>query len=333
MRAPTATEWAPRLDRPSFGWIVAKWAVLAVTLVWLVASLRWPAEAAKLLWYGAVPPLPAAFLVNAELWRNVCPLATLNMVWSPGAVSRPLPRAWVPLTTAIAVALLFLLVPARPLLFERSGHATASLVVASALLALLSGLRFRRKAGFCNAICPVLPVERLYGQRPLLRLQNARCTPCEACTRAGCFDLGPETSTLRVLGGDRSWRSWIARPFGIFALAFPGFVLAYFTMPPEAAASPLGTYGWIGVGALGSWVLMAATVAVMGLPASGTLVFAAAAAAGLYYWFTPPTIAAAFGLPPIATLALRVAGIGLVSLWLARGLRPTRRPIGLAARR
>ena len=48
-------------------------------------------------------------------------------------------------------------------------------MAAAGLAAWMLGRRGERKAGFCNALCPILPVERLYGQAPLVAAGNPRC--------------------------------------------------------------------------------------------------------------------------------------------------------------
>src|SRR5690606_14283352 len=132
------------------------------------------------------------------------------------------------------VALLALLVPARRFLFNVDGSALAAVIVAVAVLALVSGFVFERKAGFCNAICPVLPVERLYGQRPLARVGTAHCPSCSLCTTRGCLDVSAEKALPQLLGPARRSTRWLLTPYGAFAAAFPGFVLAYSVIPDVA---------------------------------------------------------------------------------------------------
>ena len=56
-----------------------------------------------------------------------------------------------------------MLVPARRFLCNEHGIALAVVVISVAVAALAFGAVFDFKAGFCNAICPGLPVEKLYG--------------------------------------------------------------------------------------------------------------------------------------------------------------------------
>ena len=74
------TEWAPRPSESSQRWVIAKWLVLAGYLGLVAALFVEPDRSTMIFWNGLVPLLPAMFLVNVELWRNVCPLATLNAI-------------------------------------------------------------------------------------------------------------------------------------------------------------------------------------------------------------------------------------------------------------
>jgi hypothetical protein len=34
------------------------------------------------------------------------------------------------------------------------------------------------KSGWCSSICPLLPVQRLYGQTPFMLVRNSHCAGC-----------------------------------------------------------------------------------------------------------------------------------------------------------
>jgi nitrite reductase (NADH) large subunit len=311
--------WTPRPVPPARGWVVAKWSVLAVTAAFLPALLLHPELGTRVFWFAVVPVLPALFLVNAELWRNVCPLATLGSLWERPEV-RPLTRTWATRSTVIGLVLFAVLVPARPTLFDGSGAATATLIASAALIAFLGGLVFERKAGFCNSVCPILPVERLYGQRPLVAVSNARCAPCRACTHGPCFDLNPQRSALVSLRPAGLRGSWVTAPFGAFALALPGFIFAYSLTSGGSEPPGVAAYVTMAGGAGLSWVLLGAVFTLRSSPPSRALLFSAALAVGLYYWFTPAAVARAWSLPEPSVVFLRAALLGLVAVWTARSL-------------
>ena len=317
--------WAPRPTEASVHWIVGKWLVLAGFFVLTAGLVARPDLTNPIFWYALVPLLPAAFLVNVELWRNLCPLATLNTLAESRSKALPLGRDAVRLATAIGITGLLLAIPARRLLLNGDGIATAAVLGAFGTMAFLSGLRYERKAGFCNSVCPVLPVERLYGQRPLVPIENARCTPCRACTRGGCIDLGPERSYLPALGPGLDGDGWTRSPFGVFGLAFPGIVLAYSLTPDVGLPGAGPVVAAIAIGGLASWALAMVLVRTLRIGASEALVSSAGAAAAIYYWFASAAAGDAFGLGTGAVLGLRMATLALVAWWVFRARAAARR--------
>ena len=73
-------EWVQRPSEPSQRWVITKWLVLAGHLGLVAALFVEPDRSTMIFWNGLMPLLPAMFLVNVELWRNVCPFATLNAI-------------------------------------------------------------------------------------------------------------------------------------------------------------------------------------------------------------------------------------------------------------
>ncbi len=222
------------------------------------------------------------------------------------------------------MVLLLALIPARKLGLETNASALLALLAVMVLGAVLAGVVLDRKAGFCNGICPVLPVERLYGQRPWIKPANPRCPTCTVCTRGGCLDLDPTKSVAQTLGPSRKTRAWVFEPFGMFALAFPGVILAYFTLPEVALGSPVGVYAHVAVGALAGYG--AGLLAVFGLGWSSELAIGVfgALAFTLYYWLGAPGIAAELAWAPQAALLIRAAAAVLVAAWLVRFLKLVR---------
>ena len=287
----------------------------------VLGLLLFPVPASAAFWNVAVPLLPLLFIVNVELWRNVCPLATLNAVAGEGNVARTLSKDAIHLATIAGISTLLVSIPARRLVLNDDGVATGVVLAAFAVMALASGFRFQNKAGFCNSVCPILPVERLYGTRPLAVVENARCTPCRACTRSGCIDLGTERSVLQVLGEARNTRAWVLTPFALFALSFPGVITGFYLVPGLPADSAFGVYATIALFGGVSWAGLAA-VFTLGRPAPPNALFwTAGLSASLYYWFTPAAISEAFGLPPLAAPLMRGVAFALIALWVLRAAR------------
>lgn len=317
--------WAPRTEPVPAVWIGAKWAVLAGAGVLLAALVAVPSQASRAFWYAIVPALPAVFLVNAEAWRNLCPVATLSTLRDRDTTVRPLTRQAARRWTGVGIGLFLVLVPLRQVFFEISGPATAALLGAAALGALVGGRLLDRKAGFCNSICPILPIERLYGQRPMTRVANTRCVPCRACTQHACFDLNPERSGLVALGPSARDTRWVLTPFGAFALAMPGFVVG-FSLAPEtspdtsALSAAASVYGAVAAGAVLSWLLLASAFAALGVRPARALLWSAAAAVSAYYWFTPAAVVRAWALDAAWLPFLRACAFLLVGTWTWRAL-------------
>ncbi len=194
-------------------------------------------------------------------------------------------------------------------------------MVALGLAAISLGLLFDAKAGFCNSICPLLPVERLYGQRPWLEPGNPRCPSCDVCTRGGCLDLGPTKSVAQTLGPARRSTRWIVTPFGVFSLAFPGLIVGYFTfLPAPDAAAPL-VFGPVGVSMAASYAVGAVAVRASRLRPEIAVAVSAAVAFTLYYWLGVPTVVAELGLHPLTVAIARGGALVIAFVWLGRATR------------
>lgn len=301
---------------PSAGlWGVAQVMGVVLTLVLLVALWMYPEPTLNLLWNAVIPVLPAAFLVSPAIWRNTCPLATLNMM---GGGRRTLKSEHMPWAGSVGIVLLLLMVPARRFAFNTDGHILAATIVAVAVIAVVAGVFYSAKAGFCNSICPVLPVERLYGQVPLVGVGNPRCGSCVGCAPSGCIDLVPLAAVSQTLGKHaQSWR-WILTPWGAFAASFPGFMIGYFALEDGPLSQALTVYqtvaGWMVI----SYVVTVAIVMTRLIPTAWMTRLLGATALTLYYWLGAPALATAWNLPGAFTLGVRGAAVALVALWMLR---------------
>jgi len=300
--------------------------VFATTLfagLWLA-----PVPGLALFWAVVIPLLPLSFLCSPQLWRAVCPLATLNMFHQRTgrrrrsmAISR-----W---SEAPAIIALAVLVPARHLAFNHEAWTLALLIAAAAVTALLAGRWFEAKAGFCNLLCPILPVERLYGQHPLMNVANPRCPSCSICTPRGCIDLAGAKALPQLLGPRRRSANWMFTGFGLFALAFPAFIAGYFTVPtapvPGAVAVYAHVLGWSAAGA----VLTGGVITAVRIPSRVALILLATTAAALYYWFVVPLSLGSLGVHTATGVPLlRVVLLTFIGWWTARAFRAPRSAAG-----
>jgi hypothetical protein len=304
-------------------WAAGRRLGMLATLLLLAALVATPRPALVVLWSVLVPLLPASFFVSPALWRGVCPLSTLNAWGNRFGPSEPLDPRTASRLAVGGIALFCLLVPARHLLFNTDGTALAAVIAGTGALAVLLGARHASRSAFCNALCPVLPIERLYGQAPLVDVRRGRCDTCTVCTPRGCIDLAERKSLRQVVGADRGASEWLDTPLGIFAAALPGFIIGYGLTPDLPVAEAPRVYAATIGGAIASGISVRTLAALRALPSSYALPVLAALSGALYYWFAAPVISASLALPDAATTVIRLTGIGLPAYWLVRS-RPGR---------
>jgi hypothetical protein len=308
----------PRVERL---WLTARWTALLLVPALLVLLLLAPHPTLKVLWSGIIPILPATFFLSPALWRGICPLATLNEWGNRLGPARRLPLKGAAALSVSGLLLFHLMVPARRLLFNQDGLALVLTVAGVGLLALAAGALFSVRSAFCNGLCPVLPVEQIYGQAPLLDLQRGRCTACTTCSPKGCLDLAAGKVIPQTLGPARRSAAWLGTPFGIFAAALPGFILGYNQLADGPLTSAPAVYattlGW----SLASYAAIGALVLALRIPSAVAMTVIAALAGATYYWYAGPSTARAFELPAPVSAIIQLVGIGLVGVWLLRRLR------------
>lgn len=297
---------------------------IMMTVLLLIGFFIYPNLSLNVLWNVLIPILPATFLITPALWRAVCPLATLNMSLKGMRSRKHLSVKILPRVGATGIVLLMLLVPARRFLFNEHGMSLAFVIVAVAIAAVVLGGIFEFKAGFCNAICPVLPVEKLYGQYPLLKLGNPRCKQCNLCTPKGCLDLAPSKSATQATGTGRNTHTWLKSAYGIFAAGFPGFVVGYFMTENTSLENAGGIYLTILLWALGSYALVAFLVFVLKVRVQFALPVLAGITVGLYYWYAAPGIAANMGNEQAGIIGIRSLSLLLAGGWLWRAMGKVR---------
>ena len=292
---------------PHAVWRAARIASVAFLLGVCTLLVADPDAGLDLWWELLVPLLPLVWFVAPGLWRNVCPLAATNQIpralgFTRGITAPAWFRTYAPL---VGIALFLGAVFSRPLLFEESGAATAALIGGALALAFAGGYVLKGKSGWCSSLCPMLPVQRLYGQTPLANVPNSHCHPCVGCTK-NCFDFNPKVAFLAdVHDGDRQWSATRK----LFAGAFPGLVIAFFTAPePDAVGEHLALMA-VAVGAsAGSFMALEALV-----PATVPKLAAVygAAAINLFYWWAAPG-------PDWVAWPLRALVLALTVVWLRR---------------
>ena len=133
-----------------------------------------------------------------------------------------------------------LFVSLRKVGLDDSGPASALLLLGALGGGFVGGVLLKGKSGWCSSICPLLPIQRLYGQTPYKLVANSHCTPCVGCTKS-CYDFNPRVAYLADLNDpDRHWSGRRK----LFAAAFPGLVVAFFTLPEARGGEEIASlYG------------------------------------------------------------------------------------------
>ena len=262
---------------------------------------------------------------HSALWavgrRGISPLSSLNS-WEnrPGTPRDLSPRE----TTWLGIGglLLFLaMVPARHLAFSTDSNALVITIAGVGAIAVACGALFTSRSAFCSALIPVLPVERLFGQAPLVQITRGRSDRCNVCTPSGGIVLADRKAIRQLLGAPRHGAACLRTPFGRFATALPGFIAAYGPIPDTHGSDPLPIYAATLGGSLASHPVSRLLIEFMAMPPARAVCLLAALSGALYYWFAAPVIIAALTLPlPLATLIL-VPAFALIATWTTRTFR------------
>jgi nitrite reductase (NADH) large subunit len=310
-------------------WWAARALVLAAALAVVALLFLRPQLGLLLFWGLVVPLLPALLVVAPGLWRQVCPMATLNQAPRLAGLSRALelPPALKASAFGIAVLLFIGAVALRAPLLNHQASGLGVVLAAMLAAALAGGLWFKGRSGWCGTFCPLAPVQRLYGQAPLFVVKNGYCSPCVGCQKS-CYDFNPRAAVFSDVYDDDPRHAAQRR---LFMGLLPGLILGYFLQGPEPAYGALVQAAVLLLSAAASAGLYGLAVAF--LPASPyriALVFAVVALSCFYFFAGPllvRTLATlAGGTPwPLAQTLAQGAGVLLAALLAASGLHAERR--------
>jgi NADPH-dependent 2,4-dienoyl-CoA reductase/sulfur reductase-like enzyme/ferredoxin len=289
---------------PRAVWWALRAAVLLATLAIVGLLFLQPSLGLTLFWGLAVPLLPALLVVAPGLWRQVCPMATLNQLPRQGGFTqgRELPAGLKTAAFAIAVAGFLGAVALRAPLLNHAGPALGLVLLAALVLAFTGGLVFKGRSGWCGTFCPLAPIQRDYGQAPLVVVKNGYCDPCLGCQK-NCYDFNPRAAVFSdVYDDDPRW----AGQRRLFMGLMPGLILGYFLQGPVATdGAATHAMGLLGGAAASAGVYALAVAFVPATPYRISLAFGALALA-IFYAFAGPTV-----LDTLASLADATAPDGL----------------------
>jgi hypothetical protein len=185
--------------------------------------------------------------------------------------------------------LLFVTVIARKFVFNTDAQLLITLIIFIGISAFLSGLIWSGKSGWCTSMCPIYPVERLYGQNPFFSIKNCFISTSDSCTNCTtrCFDKVRSNNYMYDTNGDKISQQ---RNRKLFTGIFPGFILGYFVVPDYPTLPiPLIYLGVIifSISTLMLFYLLEKKFAQSGINTLAALF--AVLALNIYYFFTIPT--------------------------------------------
>lgn len=313
---PNYMQMAARV--PLRAWHAIRVASVAFAFALFVLLFIWPRGGLFIFWGLAVPLLPLLWFLAPGLWRNICPLAAVNQAPRHLGFTRGLtPPAFLQrYGYLIAVGLFLGVVPARKVLLNSNGSATAILLVVIFATAFIGGLAIKGKAGWCTTFCPLLPVQRIYGQTPFKIVRNSHCEPCVGCTR-NCYDFNPHVAQIADLNDDDADQAAFRK---LFVAAFPGFVLAFYVVDTQHGWRIVDMYGEFGLFALAGLGSFFVLDSVLRVTSSTIAVLYGAAALNIYYWFNVPDLSRRIGDKAPAWLVWPSRGVllALTLVWIAR---------------
>jgi NADPH-dependent 2,4-dienoyl-CoA reductase/sulfur reductase-like enzyme/ferredoxin len=221
---------------PRWAWDVVRAGTLAGALGLVVLLFAVPRIGLITWWLFVLPCVPPLLMLSTGIWRNVCAMATLNQIPRMFGFSRSLTAPpWLQRHTLLIQALLyFALISMRAPVFDHNGPAVGSLFLLALGGAFAGGVLFKGKSGWCGTFCPLLPIQRLYGQTPALVVPNSHCPTCVGCTK-NCIDFNPRLAVVTDVHESEPYRLGQIK---FFAGSFPGFVVGFFTVPKSIVGAP-----------------------------------------------------------------------------------------------
>lgn len=223
------TQLKPSL--PLWFWQVLRVACLSLTLYIIYLLLYQPTLGLLIFWALLIPLLPLSFAVIPGLWRNICPMAFLNQLPRQFGFGMQLTiSTWgrhLALLLSIFAFMAFVIM--RAPLLNHSAVAVAVMLISVLLLAFIGGLFFKGRSGWCGTFCPLAPLQKVYGQAPLLMVRNGYCKTCVGCQK-NCYDFNPCAAVFSDLNDDVAWSD--KRKY--FVAMLPGLIFGFFhAVSPE----------------------------------------------------------------------------------------------------
>jgi len=294
--------------------------VLAVAGIALLPILVWmPDVGITLFWNVFIPVAPAVLVLIPGVWRNICPMATAGLLPRHFGFSskKAMPQLLRSILVSASLVALLLVVPLRHVVFNTSGPATALMLAIAAATAFSLGTRYEWRSAWCSSLCPIHPVEKLYGTVPAITVPNTHCTQCEKCV-APCPD-STHKMTPMISSTDSSEKA-VGR---LLVGGFFGYVYGWYQVPDyfgvTSAMDWLTTFAWPLGGFVVSYLIFHTLMNI--LPRRNHMflirLFAMAAIA-TYYWFRLPML---FGYAELPNNSMLIDLTGVLPGWFPQALQ------------
>jgi hypothetical protein len=270
------------------------------TVAWLAGAtilfclLYSPAKGLLLFWNILIPVAPALLVIAPGLWRNVCLLATTNLLPRHFGLSKKkkLSAKQLGIFNLIGIIALYAIVPLRHAIFNTNGLATALLIIGMAVTGIILGFFYEWKSAWCSGLCPIHPVEKLYGGNAFISLPNAHCKQCANCV-VPCPDSSANTSP-----GSSKKTIW-HRLTGILTTGgLPGFIWGWFHVADKKFTGAFDTFFNVYKMPLIGFTITLAIYGLLSIRINGTRTkydkkltsFFAALGVSCYYWYRIPAL-------------------------------------------
>jgi hypothetical protein len=294
-------------------WRAVQVLLVAVGTVLVGLLIFLPGYGLDLFWNFLIPVAPALIVLVPGVWRNICPMATVGLLPRHLGFSqrRPMPQTVRTILIVVGFAALLLVVPLRHAWLNFSGPATATMLLIACVVAFGLGARYEWRSAWCSSLCPIHPVEKLYGTVPLVTVSNSQCLSCEKCV-APCSD-STRTMTPLVTNNEKTEK----RVGLLMTGGFWGYVYGWYQVPdffmPMSLQDWIVLFAWPFIGGVVSLLVFNVMLKKTDKSSRKYLIrFFAFGAVATYYWYRLPML---FGYSEIPTNGMLVDLTTTMPVW------------------
>ncbi|MDF1881956.1 cyclic nucleotide-binding domain-containing protein [Sulfurimonas sp. MAG313] len=196
--------------------------IALIVFLTLIAILMLSDNGTTLVWTLIIPVVPLFIIVAGyHQWRDICPLAffaKLTQYIQLASFKKHKISPWFETNMyLVQFSALLMAFTFRLYFLNNSNQLLGLFFILVIVLAFLSGLFFTGKT-WCNFLCPVSLVERVYTLSSHKTKLNSACSSCSAC-KSNCPDLGMEASY---------WKEVQTHKKKIAIYSFPGLVFGFY---------------------------------------------------------------------------------------------------------